>query len=642
MGDLNVRLIKTRNQLNEFTRSLLKDIHALERMLEEGWFNEEPIHIGAEQEICIVDKHYKPAPVSLDILSQIDDERYTTELAKFNIEANMRPLVFEKNCFSQMEQNLNGIMDKLYKIGDKEGVHFVQTGILPTIRKFDLEMGNLTPLERYHALIQAISKMRGSIHELRIFGMDELNIKHDSAMLESCNTSFQVHLQVKPDEFVSKYNIAQALTGPVLAAAVNSPLLFGKRLWAETRVALFAQSIDTRTATEHIRDRSARVMFGNSWLKESITELYKEDIVRFRVMLMTDPEEDVMKKLDKGITPKLRALNIHNSTVYRWNRPCYGISPNGKAHLRIENRVFPSGPTTLDEISNAAFWIGLMTGFEDHYPDVTEVMDFDDAKDNFISAARDGLSTDFTWVYGEKINACKLINDRLIPIARDGLKKSNIDEKDIDRYLSVIEKRVATRQTGTQWLVNSYSQLIKHISREEVASALTASMISYQKQGIPIHEWLNASAKYLDNWQPYTMLVEEFMTTDIFTVHEEDIPELVADIINWKKIKHLPVENDKGRLMGLINYRILLRYYSNDCHEPKDAKKRKKTVVKDLMIKDPVTIHPEATIKEALRTMKENRVDCLPVVKNSKLVGIITEGNFISITRSLLKSLENH
>ncbi len=636
MGDLNVRLISSRSELNIFTRNLLKDIHAMERMLEEGWFNEDPLHIGAEQEICIVDNHFKPAPKSLEMLEKLKDPLFTTELAKFNIEANLRPLVFEKDCFSIMEGRIEEKLQRLRKLGKEDQLDFVLTGILPTIRKFDLEMGNLTPLDRYYALLEAINKMRGSLHELHITGLDELNIKHDSAMLESCNTSFQVHMQVRPDDFVKKYNIAQALAGPVLAIAVNSPLLFGKRLWAETRVALFQQSIDTRTASEHIRDRSPRVTFGKSWLEDSIVEMYKDDVTRFRVMLMTDPEDDVFKQLDKGVTPKLRALMIHNSTVYRWNRACYGISPNGKPHLRIENRVLPSGPSAVDEVANAAFWLGLMNAFDAEYPKITEVMEFDHAKDNFMCAARDGVNTDFSWIKGRKISVYELIKNELLPIAREGLKKCRIDKKDVDKYMEIIEARNESRQTGTQWLINSHIALMKQTSREEVAIALTSAMISNQKKSLPIHKWKLATIEGITHWEPYDMLVEEFMTTDLFTVQKDDVPELVADILNWRQIKYAPVEDNKGRLLGLINYRILLQYYSKNSHVKPSAK----VVVKDLMVTNPTTIHPEATIQDALQVMREKKVDCLPVVKNDRLIGIITEGNFLNIATSLLKSRE--
>ncbi|MEQ8240576.1 MAG: glutamate-cysteine ligase family protein [Cyclobacteriaceae bacterium] len=636
MGDLNVKVISTQKQLNDFTRYLLKDIHALERMLAEDWFNKEPLHIGAEQEICIVDNHYKPVPKSMSLLEKLDDS-FTTELALFNIEANLDPLPYTGSCFSQLEANLNEKMNMLRALGDTQKLDFVLTGILPTIRKFDLEIENLTPLERYRSLLKAIAKMRGNNYELRISGLDELNLKHDSAMLESCNTSFQVHLQVTPEEFVQKYNIAQALAAPVLAISCNSPLLLGKRLWSETRVALFQQSVDTRITGEHIRDRSPRVTFGNDWLRNSIVDMYKDDIVRYRVMLMSDFEPDVMALMDQGITPKLRALTIHNSTVYRWNRPCYGVSPDGRPHLRIENRVLPSGPSTIDEVSNAAFWIGLMSGFNEHYPNIEEKMEFHHAKDNFFSAAHDGMNTDFAWIGGKKVDVQTLIKEELLPIAREGLEKNNIAKADIDRYLEVIEERNESRQTGTQWIVDSHTKLGKLTSREEVLVGLTCNMIENQRKGLPVHKWELASLESLNNWTPHTMLVEEFMTTDLFTVQANDIPELVADIINWRKIKHVPVEDDKGRIKGMINYRVLLKYYSKKMN----VSPNENVMVKDLMDTNPTTIHPEATVSEALALMKSKTTDCLPVVKNGKLVGIITEGNFLNITASILKNLSS-
>ena len=636
MGDLNVRLATNRKELNQFTKHLLKDIHALERMLEEDWFNDEPIHIGAEQEICIVDNHFKPAPQALELLDNLNPQYFTTELAKFNIEANLEPLEFKGNCFSSMENTLNELLGDLRELGEKESLDFVLTGILPTIRKFDLDIENLTPLQRYKALISAIEKLRGKECELHIHGMDELNIKHDSAMLESCNTSFQVHLQVRPDDFVKMYNISQMLAAPSISVACNSPMLFGKRLWAETRVALFQQSIDTRQTSEHLRERSPRVTFGNGWLENSIVDLYKEDIARFRVLLMTDAEEDVEVNLNKGITPALRALMIHNSTVYRWNRGCYGISSNGKPHLRIENRVFPSGPSVIDEVANAAFWVGTMSAFNDHYSDISERMEFDCARDNFMSACRDGLNTSFRWLNNTKISATELLTKELIPLAKEGLKTNGVDRQDIDRLMEVIAERTETGLTGTQWVINSQLNLQKKANKEEILTALTAAMIDNQKSGRPVHEWDMAEIEKIYEWHPHTMLVEEFMTTDVFTVHENDLPELVSDIMLWRKIKYLPVENEKGKLRGLVTFKDMLEYFSKD-----EQSKKKFTSVQSIMNKKPSTIEPEATINLALQMMKKHKVDCLPVVKNDKLVGIITEGNFLNITTSLLYNFEH-
>jgi CBS domain-containing protein/gamma-glutamylcysteine synthetase len=636
MGDFSVRLAKNQDELNNFTQFLLKDVQALDRMLKEGWFEVEPIRIGAEQEMCLVDRHGKPSSTNLTVLEKLNNPNFTTELARFNIEANVPPLEFKGNCFSDMENSINGFMDILRNtLGDIPDVDVLLTGILPTIRKFDINMDNLTPVVRYFSLMEAINNLRGDRYELRIEGVDELNVMLDSPLVEACNTSFQVHLQIKPDDFTAKYNAAQAIAAPVLALGTNSPMLFGKRLWSETRIALFRQSIDTRVATEHLRERSPRVMFGNKWVKNSLIEIYKEDIMRFRVIFMTDIEEDVMQCVEQGITPKLRALNIHNSTVYRWNRPCYGISPNGKPHLRIENRVLPAGPSVVDEVSNAAFWIGVMNGFEDAYKDVTKLMDFDDAKSNFLLAARNGLGVRYNWM-GKKINDVELIAKELLPLARHGLKKANVNPVDIDKYLGIIEARNETGYTGARWMLNSYAKLVKETSKEGVGIAIASATMKYQKQNKPVHEWDLASMDDIAEYEPSSMLVEEFMTTDLFTVNKDDLPDLSADMMDWQKIRYLPVEDVKGNLVGLISSRMLLRHFLSEHRQ--DTKNKQH--IEDLMIKDPITIPPQATVSEALEIMMKNQVGCLPVVHKGNLVGIITEANFLNITSSLLKRLD--
>ncbi|NIT57263.1 MAG: CBS domain-containing protein, partial [Aliifodinibius sp.] len=207
----------------------LKDIRAMERMLDSDLFEKDTIRIGAEQELCLVDRHGKPLPISMELLEALDDENFTTELAKYNLETNLKPLNFEGTCLSQLEENIVNQLDKVRNTIRQFDGDIVLTGVLPTIRKSDLDIENLTPLPRYKALCSAINKLRGDEYDLRIQGMDELLMRFDTPLLEACNTGFQVHIQVTPDEFVKKYNLAQAITGPVLASAVNSPLLFGKR-----------------------------------------------------------------------------------------------------------------------------------------------------------------------------------------------------------------------------------------------------------------------------------------------------------------------------------------------------------------------------------------------------------------------------
>ncbi len=636
MGEQRVTLATTNDQIQRFEKTILRDMRALDTMLNNGMFNDEVTRIGAEQELNLIDKQGKAFPESMRVLELLGEGNYTTELAKFNLEINLEPLEFTGDCLSTMESNMHNEIERVRKAVNEIGGDLLLSGILPTIRKRDVEMDNLTPLNRYKALCDAINKLRGEQFELRIQGMDELLMRLDSPLLEASNTGFQVHLQVKPEEFVHKYNHAQAITGPLLATAVNSPMLFGKRLWAETRIALFRQAVDTRITGDHLRDSLPRVTFGSCWLKDSILEIYKEDISRYRVLLSTNLQEDVDDLLKQGIPPKLYAINIHNSTVYRWNRPCYGIT-DGKPHLRIENRALPSGPTVIDEVANAAVWLGVMNGIEDEWPDITEFMDFDSAKMNFFAASKLGMDTKFTWTKDQRMNAKDLVHDVLLPIARHGLEKADIRKDDINKYLDVISERIEESQTGSYWTVKSFNNLIKHNTREQALTAVAKAMLKNQKKGEPVHKWSLAKIDDIEDWKPSMLLVEEFMTTDLFTVQKDDILEFVAYLLEWRKIRYAPVENDQKQLVGIVTMRMVLREYAKEISDRGDDMQ----TVEEIMIKNPITVHPEASILEAINIMQDNKIGCLPVVKNNRLVGVITEHNFMDITRNLLNRL-NH
>ena len=635
MGEERVKLAKSNEDVQKFMKNVLKDARALERMLEEDWFETDVIRIGAEQELCLIDEHGKAMPNAMEVMDALGDGNYTTEIAKFNIEINLDPLEFKDNCLSQMEENLQNEVAYVREKVQELGGDILLTGILPSIRKSDVAIENLTPLPRYKALCDAIDNMRGKEYEIRIQGMDELLMKFDTPLLEGCNTGYQIHLQIKPDEFVSKYNIAQAIAAPVLASAVNSPILLGKRLWSETRIALFHQSVDTRGVGDHLRDSLPRVTFGSDWLRGSILDIYKEDISRYRVLLSSNVEENVDELLKNGIPPKLMALNVHNGTVYRWNRPCYGIG-GGKPHLRIENRVLPSGPTVVDEIANTAFWLGLMNGMEDAYSDITKVLDFDNARLNFFAASKMGLDTKFIWTDDRKVTARDLIKEELLPIARAGLEKVNILESDINTYLGVIEDRVESAQTGSYWVVKSYGKLIKENNREQTLSTITGAMAKNQQKGEPVHKWGLARIEDIAFWRPSSLLVEEFMTTDLFTARKDDLIEFASNLLDWRRIRYIPIEDDQKHLVGLVSMRMVLREYSKAVNEDGEYKSH---AIEDIMINNPITIHPEASIIEAMEIMQDQQIGCLPVVKNSRLVGIITEDNFLNISRRLIKAL---
>lgn len=637
MGAPQVKATSTAKQLQAFEKHLLNDLHALNKMLKEGMFEIDKTRIGAEQEFCLVDKHYKPAGKNIEMMDLLKgNPLFTTELARFNMEINASPQIFSKNCLSIMEKEIIDNLDAAHQAADSLGIKVILTGILPTLRKFDFSMHNLTPYERYYALCESINKLRGKNYDLNISGIDELFSEHDSPLIEAANTGFQVHLQIKPDEFVDMYNISQAITAPVLASATNSPILFGKRLWKETRIALFSQSVDTRNHKEHAREMSPRVTFGDHWLEKSILEIYKEDIVKYRVLLNTEINENVFEKLETGTAPDLMALKVHNSTVYRWNRACYGIS-EGKAHLRIENRVLPAGPTVKDEMANAAFWLGLMVGVHDKYGDITQRMDFDVAKNNFLKASVHGLDTKLFWLDNKSYAAGDLILHELLPLAKAGLKKQKVNNAEIEEYLGIIEERVQKVRTGSYWQLKSFNKLVKTATKEEVLAAITASTIQNQKDNTPVHNWKLAELDDNKDWKPSEVFVEEFMTTKIFTAKQEDIVELVSEMMDWQKIRYVAVENKKGRLVGLATSRMMLRAYMKHIHQ----KEKLPLSVGEVMIKDPMTISPRAKFSEAMDIMTKYQFGCLPVVDDkNNLVGMVTEANFLVISKNLFDKIK--
>jgi CBS domain-containing protein len=620
--------------LRTFTTRLLRDVAALDRMLSEGRIEEGVRRIGAEQEVFLVDRSYRPAPTALTMIERLKDEHFVTEVALFNLEMNLDPVRLGGKCFSAIETQLTGLLDRARQAAHAIGNDIVLTGILPTVRKSDLGIENMTPIPRYYALNRAMTKLRGGDYEIHLKGVDELHAKHDNVMLESCNTSFQCHLQVGASEFAKLYNIAQVATAPVLAAATNSPMLFGRRLWNETRVALFQQSVDTRgSSSESLREVPPRVDFGRQWVKRSVIEIYQDNIARYRVLIGADPEDDPMAVLDRGGVPSLGALRLHNGTIYRWNRACYGVT-EGKPHLRIEARALPSGPTPVDEIANAAFWYGVVLGLAAENEDITKRISFDDAKGNFFAAARLGLGAQFTWLDGVTAPAQQIVLELLMPLARKALLAANVDREDVDRYLGVLAERVASGRTGSQWALRSYSEMRNHGTEGERVNALTAATIARQRNNVPVARWEPARIEEGGGWQHNYVKVEQMMSTDFVTVHENDPLDLVLNLMMWERVRHVPVEDAQHRLVGLVSYRAVLRAASLWLHEtePRPAP------VSDVMRRDPWTVTPETSTLTAIEVMRQKDVGCLPVVtKEGRLVGMVTARNLLGVASELLE-----
>jgi len=376
-----------------------------------------------------------------------------------------------------------------------------------------------------------------------------------------------------------------------------------------------------------VREKQARVSFGHRWLDDSVLEIFHDDIARFRVLIDTEIDEDPFEAIANGRPPSLKALRLHNGTIYRWNRACYGVH-EGKAHLRIENRVLPSGPTPIDEIANAAFWFGLMIAVADEHPDVRDVMDFDDANTNFLAVARQGLTAPIKWTDGITASADELILHRLLPMAREGLGKRGVAPEDISRYLDVMEERVKSRQTGAMWTLNSFQGMKHKRSMSERLSALTAATVTRQRQGNPVHTWSLVDASEGATWKDNFYRVEQFMRTDLITVNKDELIDLVVSVMDWQQERHIPVEDDQENLVGIVTYLTILRYLNQEG--------ARSDAVSTIMHTEVVTVSPETLTTEAVKIMREHKVSCLPVVRDGKLVGMITERDFLGITEEIL------
>lgn len=615
MGILKVTRLTNPKEKARYMHQLLKDIKALELMIEEGLIEKSPIRIGAEQEFCLVDDQFMPNGIALDVLKDINDDQFTTEIGNYNLEVNLEPIELKDDCFSVLHKRLNTLLHKARKVSNKKDSKILLTGILPTLTLGYMSIKNMTPIQRYSVLNEALVESRKQEFDIHIKGVDELNFLHDSVMLEGCNTSFQMHLQINPDEFIEKYNWAQAISGPVLAACTNSPLLFGKELWSETRISLFAQSVDTRANSFLLNEKQSRVSFGSKWEEGSVSNIFKENVSRFRSLVTSEYIRDSVEMLKNGEIPKLMALSLHNGTVYRWNRVCFGVG-EGKPHLRIENRYIPSGPSVVDEIANMVFWVGIMVGRTEKYKEIHKMMDFRDVKSNFFNAARYGMTTQFYWD-GELVSSHKLIFNELLPMAFNGLLSSGVSEKDAQYYLGIIEDRIKSNN-GSQWMIKSYRNLLKNNKPFEAAQILTSNIYKKQISDEPVSNWSTTklTKQVLREDQK---LVRHKMSKDTFTVDVNDSLELVINIMQWRNIHHVPVINKNKKIIGLLTWRDI-KGFLND-------KEMITTSVKSIMIKDVITISQEKSLTEAKEIMKINNIHGIPVVKKGILIGIITSND---------------
>lgn len=613
MGEHRVNKAIKLPERKRFLKNLIRDIEALDQMILEGLIEKDVQRIGAEQEFALIDAHNKPSKNGPLILGKLDDSHFTSELAMYNLELNLDPFELKGGAFPLMEKQLRKYLRKAEQVAATFGDEVVLTGILPSIDLRSGQMDYMTPNPRYQALDEIIKQLRGQDFELNISGVDELILAHTNILFEACNTSFQCHLQVTAEEFVDQYNWAQLISGPVLAVCTNSPLLFGRELWSETRIPLFQQSIDIRSKGYHLKEKEQRVSFGNHWVRDT-TEIYKENIARFPLILTHKSTADSLQELQKGEIPHLQALKLHNGTIWRWNRPCFGTG-NGIPHLRIENRYLPSGPTIIDEMANFVLWVGLMKAMPESYRKSWHRRSFEDTKGNFYRAATSGIFSNMAWE-NRMVPVQKLLLDELLPLAEKGLLSVGISREEANGYLEIIRKRVKTGQTGSSWMIKSYRTIKKHMSRDEAMVTLTQAIQTRRKSELPISEWKAASPSELKSIPIQYDWIGNIMTTDLITVQEDDLVALVKKIMLWKNIRHVPVENKAGKLTGLITRSTI---------EKLGGTGEELEIAKNIMVSELVTVGPHTDIKYAMLLMVNKKISCLPVVDRDQLIGLVTD-----------------
>lgn len=626
MGDQHVRAVPDAESLRRFSRALLDDLAALETMHREGRLERGVTRIGLEQECFLVDAAGRPAPVGPAVLETLRDPAFSTEIGRFNLELGVEPLLLGEGALSALETTLRDALARARAAARVHDADVLLTGILPSVTLAHLTRDGLTPSPRYFALDERLVALAGGTIRTSIQGDDDLQLELDTVTLEACNTSVQVHLQVDPDRLMAVYNLAQLATAPVLAAAVNSPLLLQRRLWHETRIPTFEQSVDARPGADRARGSWQRVHFGDDWVRGDILDVYRDQVARHQVVLVGDPAESSRDVLARGEVPRLRALALHNGTLYRWNRLCYGVT-DGVPHLRIEHRPLPSGPTIRDEVANVAFWLGLVLGLEQEVGDPATQLPFADVRTSFHAAAHHGLGAELRWLGGVSIPARRLILDTLLPVAERGLRGIGVRDDEITRALDVIAARAESGVTGATWTRDAWDTLAPIRNPVARAQALTRAIRERQWHVEPVTAWEPIGPRDLDDWPRHAARVQEIMSTDLFTVRADDLVDVAASVMAWKHVRHVPVQDADGALVGLVSHRQLLA--AGDARTVHVARRDVPHAVRDIMARDVVTIGPEASCAEAAALMRAKRVGCLPVLHRDRLVGIVSERDFL-------------
>jgi hypothetical protein len=489
MGEEVERVEFTRADRARYREQVHRNLDAFARMLRESRFDVDRPLTGVEIELNLVDEHDDPAMKNAEVLNAISDKAFQTELGQFNIEINVPPTEIGDDGLGRMESEIRASLNAAEEKANKTGSHMVVIGILPTLFTEHVSMAALSANPRYALLNDQVFAARGEDLYIAIDGVERLAVTADTIVPEAACTSTQFHIQVSPESFSQYWNAAQAIAGVQLAIGANSPFLFGKELMRETRIPLFEQTADTRTHELKAQGVRPRVWFGERWVT-SIFDLFEENARYFPALLPVVSDEDAIAVLERGDTPQLSELRLHNGTIYRWNRPVYDVVRD-RPHLRVENRVLPAGPTVVDTCANGAFYFGLVRALAEDERPIWSQMSFSAAEENFHTGARHGIDADVYWPGVGTVPATELVLRRLLPIASRGLDAWGVAPATRDRLLGIVEQRCLTHRNGAQWQADVFHQLYTKgsLGRRQALREMVARYRRHMHDNTPVHEW---------------------------------------------------------------------------------------------------------------------------------------------------------
>jgi Glutamate-cysteine ligase family 2(GCS2) len=480
----------SRQDRQRYREKLRTSLDTFARMLSESKFDFERPMTGLEIEFNLVDAQQDPAMRNAEVLGAIANDDFQTELAQFNIEINVPPRSLAGTQVADLETELRASLNDAEERARAVGAHIVMIGMLPTLTKDHLVGESLSANPRYTLINEQIFAARGEDLHIVIDGPERLATYADSIAPEAACTSVQFHLQVSPQGYAAAWNAAQCIAGVQLALGANSPFLFGKELWRETRVALFEQATDTRPQELKEQGVRPRVWFGERWIT-SIFDQFEENVRYFPALLPICEDEDPAAVLARGDVPSLAELRMHNGTIYRWNRPIYDVF-RGRPHLRVENRVLPAGPTVVDTLANGALYYGLLRSLINQDRPLWSQMSFSAASDNFDVGAKNGIDAQLYWPGFGDLPVTELVLRRLLPLAHQGLAEWGVDSAISDRLLGIIEKRCTTHQNGAEWQVRTFHEIDARkqpLDRRDSLREMLRRYIELMHTNEPVHTW---------------------------------------------------------------------------------------------------------------------------------------------------------